>query len=97
MAEDRPFARDYRRASGQVACAIQAGRRRKSSNFRLGEPITSLVIGLIMIYLAPSARRRPPERTDFEDLRVRNAELERRVTELEVRLAEIGSGEKAET
>jgi type II secretory pathway component PulM len=50
----------------------------------------ALIIGFVMIYLAPSSRRRPPERTELDDLRARNADLERRVTEIEARLATSG-------
>ena len=49
--------------------------------------LSVLIVGLIMIYLTPAARR---ERSDLEDLRIRNAELERRVTELEARLVGFG-------
>ena len=46
----------------------------------------ALIIGLIVIYLTPGARRGPPRPPDVENLQLRNAELERRLSELEARL-----------
>ena len=52
----------------------------------------ALIIGLVVIYLTPRTRRGPPRPTDVEALRLRNAELERRVVDLEARLDAIGTG-----
>ena len=55
--------------------------------------LSVLIVGLIIIWRTPADPR--PEPSGLDDLRTRNADLERRVSELEGRLAAIRSGESA--